>query len=582
MAISETLRRSPLYFGNGSTTEFAFHFKVFKPEHLLVLRFGPSEPDAGTELTLGEEYDVDLSNDPNEPGGKVVFGTAPSGSVRIRILSGQPFDQTLTLFNQGPYFAEDVMGALDRNTILTQQLREWLLRTPSLPPGDDETDPQELFTIVQNSAQTAQAAADAAATSEGNAADSATAAAGSATNAADSATAASDSASAASTSESNAADSATAAAGSATTAGDAATTAIGARDKAEEWADNDEDVEVEPGRFSAFHWSRKAQSFAEGDATNISYDNTVSGLAATDVQDALDEVSEAQNAIKEAAVPPAFATTGDGAAYVLDPGADLRRTALDVYDQYVFRANADSTGAVTLDVTLADSTTGAIAVQRYVGDTLTALAAGDLVEGHHYAVQYDGAVWVLMTQLSAPSLSEAQATDPDDTTFGTVSGQRLAQARGAVVAPVEITSGDTIDFTAIPDHVREITLHFWGAVTSSNDDFHVQLVVGGTPITSGYTSAGVGFGSTSSNASGNSSSAFVLRRLNDSEVISGAAVLKKIGSNRWSFSAAGSRGIGVFLGGGHGDAGGVVDGLRILTAGSDTFSGGFWALEYRK
>ena len=246
MAISETLRRSPLYFGNGSTTEFAFHFKVFKPEHLLVLRFGPSEPDAGTELTLGEEYDVELSNDPNEPGGKVVFGTAPSGSVRIRILSGQPFDQTLTLFNQGPYFAEDVMGALDRNTILTQQLREWLLRTPSLPPGDDETDPQELFTIVQNSAQTAQAAADAAA-------------------------------------------------GSATTAGDAATTAIGARDKAEEWADNDEDVEVEPGRFSAFHWAQKAQGFAEGDATNISYDNTASGLEATDVQDALDEAeAEAQ------------------------------------------------------------------------------------------------------------------------------------------------------------------------------------------------------------------------------------------------------------------------------------------------
>ena len=321
-------------------------------------------------------------------------------------------------------------------------------------------------------------------------------------------------------------------------------------------------------------------------ASQVSFEPT-ENIPGTNVQAAIERVQEnlvtdALNAIKEAVAPPALATTGDGAAYVLDPGADLRRATLDVYDQYAFRANADSTGAVTLDVTLADSTTGAIAVQRYVGDTLTALAAGDLVEGHHYAVQYDGAVWVLMTQLSAPSLSEAQATDPDDTTFGTVSGQRLAQARGAVVAPVEITSGDTIDFTAIPDHVREITLHFWGAVTSSNDDFHVQLVVGGTPITSGYTSAGVGFGSTSSNASGNSSSAFVLRRLNDSEVISGAAVLKKIGSNRWSFSAAGSRGIGVFLGGGHGDAGGVVDGLRILTAGSDTFSGGFWALEYRK
>ena len=170
-------------------------------------------------------------------------------------------------------------------------------------------------------------------------------------------------------------------------------------------------------------------------ASQVSFEPT-ENIPGTNVQAAIERVQEnlvtdALNTIKEikeAAARPALATTGDGAAYVLDPGADLRREALDVYDQYVFRANSDSTGAVTLDVTLADSTTGAIAVERYVGDTLTALAAGDLIEGHHYAVQYDGAVWVLLTQLSAPSLSEAQATDPDDTTFGTVSGQRLGQA----------------------------------------------------------------------------------------------------------------------------------------------------------
>jgi len=70
----------------------------------------------------------------------------------------------------------------------------------------------------------------------------------------------------------------------------AATDAANARDKAQDWAQETEDVEVEPGQFSAFHWAQKAQDFAEGDATAISYDGTTSGLSATNVQAAIDEV----------------------------------------------------------------------------------------------------------------------------------------------------------------------------------------------------------------------------------------------------------------------------------------------------
>lgn len=106
--------------------------------------------------------------------------------------------------------------------------------------------------------------------------------------AADSATAASNSASAASTSEQNAAT-------SEQNASDSAIDAGAFEDKAQKWAQETEDVEVEPGLFSAFHWAQKAQEFAEGAASNISYDNTTSGLTATDVQAALDEVSDAEN-----------------------------------------------------------------------------------------------------------------------------------------------------------------------------------------------------------------------------------------------------------------------------------------------
>ena len=70
----------------------------------------------------------------------------------------------------------------------------------------------------------------------------------------------------------------------------AASDAEAARDKAQLWAQEDEDVEVEPGEFSAFHWAQKAQGFAQGAAINISYDNTTSGLTADDVQAAIDEL----------------------------------------------------------------------------------------------------------------------------------------------------------------------------------------------------------------------------------------------------------------------------------------------------
>ena len=71
----------------------------------------------------------------------------------------------------------------------------------------------------------------------------------------------------------------------------AATDAESARDKAQLWSQEGEDVEVETGLFSAFHWAQKAASFAQGDAVNISYSNLTSGLSATNAQTAIDELA---------------------------------------------------------------------------------------------------------------------------------------------------------------------------------------------------------------------------------------------------------------------------------------------------
>lgn len=72
----------------------------------------------------------------------------------------------------------------------------------------------------------------------------------------------------------------------------AAQDAADARDLAEKWAGEDEDVEVEAGKYSAYHWAQKALDAVIGglEAADITYSNATSGLTATDVQGAIDEI----------------------------------------------------------------------------------------------------------------------------------------------------------------------------------------------------------------------------------------------------------------------------------------------------
>lgn len=61
----------------------------------------------------------------------------------------------------------------------------------------------------------------------------------------------------------------------------AATDAATARDKAQQWAQEDEDVEVEAGQFSAFHWAQKAQA-ATGDVALLAGGNAFVGNQTVD------------------------------------------------------------------------------------------------------------------------------------------------------------------------------------------------------------------------------------------------------------------------------------------------------------
>jgi len=71
-------------------------------------------------------------------------------------------------------------------------------------------------------------------------------------------------------------------------------------EKAQAWAEEDEDVEVEPGQYSAKHHAIKAAAVVEGGASSISYDNTASGMSAENVQDAIDEINTTVDEISTA------------------------------------------------------------------------------------------------------------------------------------------------------------------------------------------------------------------------------------------------------------------------------------------
>ncbi|WP_052417255.1 carboxypeptidase-like regulatory domain-containing protein [Cellvibrio mixtus] len=119
---------------------------------------------------------------------------------------------------------------------------------------------------AKNASQGAAGDSIAAAELAGESAGTATTKAGEATAAAATATGAATTATTkageASTSATAAADSAASAAASASSVDGVVTAVESARDKAEQWAENDEEVEVEPGKYSSKHWAMKSQDAA--------------------------------------------------------------------------------------------------------------------------------------------------------------------------------------------------------------------------------------------------------------------------------------------------------------------------------
>lgn len=164
MSISTTTRKAGPFTGNGVQVSFPFAFKVFAVDDVLVVR-GEIATTVEATLTRGVHYNVTLNtNQDTNPGGTVNWiGTPLSSAYTLVIGSKVASTQPANFTNLGRFYPRVINDALDRLTILVQQLAEEVSR--SVKVGfSGLISPDELVNTITTAASTAAgAAADAAA-----------------------------------------------------------------------------------------------------------------------------------------------------------------------------------------------------------------------------------------------------------------------------------------------------------------------------------------------------------------------------------------------------------------------------------
>ena len=113
------------YNGNGSTTVFAYTFKVFSQNDLTVI----VRSATGTETvkTITTHYTV--SGVGSAGGGNVTMLTAPASGETLTILREQDLTQELDLVENDPFPAQSLEDSLDKLTFMVQQHSEEIDRS---------------------------------------------------------------------------------------------------------------------------------------------------------------------------------------------------------------------------------------------------------------------------------------------------------------------------------------------------------------------------------------------------------------------------------------------------------------------
>ncbi len=119
MTVSSTTTRNS-YSGNGSTTTFAYGFKIFADADLTVIL----RASTGVETVQSLTTHYSVTNAGNASGGNVVFGTAPASGVTVVIRRNMAITQATDYVANDPFPAATHEDALDRLTFISQQMQE--------------------------------------------------------------------------------------------------------------------------------------------------------------------------------------------------------------------------------------------------------------------------------------------------------------------------------------------------------------------------------------------------------------------------------------------------------------------------
>ena len=121
MTVSTTIIKSS-HNGNGSTTTFAYNFKIFADTDLVVI----IRSSTGTETTktLTTHYTVAGAGDAS--GGSITFttGNTPASGETVVIRRNVPQTQAIDYIANDPFPAETNEEGLDRSTMIAQQVSE--------------------------------------------------------------------------------------------------------------------------------------------------------------------------------------------------------------------------------------------------------------------------------------------------------------------------------------------------------------------------------------------------------------------------------------------------------------------------
>lgn len=148
--------------GGGTTGPFAFTFKTFATTDLVVI--STDADDVETTLELTTDYSVTLNEDQNnDPGGEVTTVASVASGYKLTIVRVVDALQETDITNGSGFYPEVIENALDRLTMLVQQVDEKTGRALVVPVTSDLVPDDYLGLCLQYSGAAAASAASAAA-----------------------------------------------------------------------------------------------------------------------------------------------------------------------------------------------------------------------------------------------------------------------------------------------------------------------------------------------------------------------------------------------------------------------------------